>query len=284
MGDHRCWGRTRNLHRCGRVGGWRLFCDEHRRQPWVWFAFIVFTVIPGMAAIKSTWFSSNLETFHSTSTQNSTGLAEARAYRLLNKATIRFSSTLRDVMLAGTVEWLPKNRTEFFSDKGVQCLCRHTNAESAFGVNGELLITYVAAGAREDLSALHEGLNTASSKLDPDTYRAVSVVESAVLLNMLAQKDQVPLRFRENYAPLLCFGTEVQAQEFFANFESLIGELLKNSASIPADDQKWWSLFPDYPSGTRRGHNHFSESDLQGWLATHPGRDGKMLALSKEPG
>ena len=119
-----------------------------------------------------------------TSVTNEGGLkpAEARAYRSLNKATLRFSSTMRDVMLAGTDEWIPKDRAEFFSNKGIQILCRHTNAESAFGVNGEPTITYVAAGAREYLSALHEGLNAASNKLDSDTYRAASAVESAILL------------------------------------------------------------------------------------------------------
>jgi hypothetical protein len=284
MANRRCWGLSRNLHRCGRAGDWLLFCDEHSRQPYGWLVFLVFTVVAGTASIQSAWFQRvSPDAPPPTNTRDSSGVAEARAYRLLNKATIRFSSTLRDVMLAGTEGWLPRNRAEFFSDRGVVCLCRHTNAESAFGGHGQLLITYLATGAREYLSALHEVLNAAQSSVDPDTYRAASVVESAVLLNMLARKDQVPLRFRENYVPLLCFGTEDHAREFFVNFQSLVDALMKHSASIPVDEQEWWSLFPDYPNGARGGRNHFSEADLQQWLAAHPGRDGKVLALPRDP-
>src|SRR4051794_25740048 len=50
----RCLGITRNLHRCGRVGNWRIFCHEHRRQPLVWLSFILFTVVGGIASIYTT--------------------------------------------------------------------------------------------------------------------------------------------------------------------------------------------------------------------------------------
>jgi hypothetical protein len=49
----RCWGITRNLNRCGRDGEWRFFCSEHRRQPFVWLIFIIFTIIAGIASIYS---------------------------------------------------------------------------------------------------------------------------------------------------------------------------------------------------------------------------------------
>jgi hypothetical protein len=52
----RCLGITRNLHRCGRIGAWRLFCYEHRWQPLVWLSFIVFTVAAGTAQLYSTWW------------------------------------------------------------------------------------------------------------------------------------------------------------------------------------------------------------------------------------
>ena len=54
--QHRCWGRTRNLQRCGRIGDWRLFCDEHRFQPLGWLFVLVFTVVGGFASIQSAWF------------------------------------------------------------------------------------------------------------------------------------------------------------------------------------------------------------------------------------
>ena len=53
----RCYGLTKNLYRCGREGDWRWFCPEHRRQPVVWFIFILFTVVAGTASIYSAWFS-----------------------------------------------------------------------------------------------------------------------------------------------------------------------------------------------------------------------------------
>jgi hypothetical protein len=48
-----CFGITRNLTRCNRIGTWKLFCREHRRQPLVWLTFIIFTVIAGTASIYS---------------------------------------------------------------------------------------------------------------------------------------------------------------------------------------------------------------------------------------
>ncbi len=48
-----CWGLKRNLTRCQRTGDWRLFCDEHKRQPLVWLFTLVFTVIAGSASIYS---------------------------------------------------------------------------------------------------------------------------------------------------------------------------------------------------------------------------------------
>src|SRR5260370_11124097 len=53
----RCWGWTRNLRRCGREGNWKLFCDDHRRQPVVAIFILVFTVVAGAASIYSAWFS-----------------------------------------------------------------------------------------------------------------------------------------------------------------------------------------------------------------------------------
>lgn len=48
-----CFGITRNLTRCNRVGNWKLFCLEHQRQPLVWLSFIIFTVAAGIASIYS---------------------------------------------------------------------------------------------------------------------------------------------------------------------------------------------------------------------------------------
>src|SRR5579864_194392 len=53
----RCWGVTRNLHRCGRCGEWKLFCEDHKRQPLIAASFLLFTVIAGTASIYSAWFS-----------------------------------------------------------------------------------------------------------------------------------------------------------------------------------------------------------------------------------
>jgi hypothetical protein len=39
------------LNRCGRLGRWRLFCPEHRKQPIVWVFVLVFTVVSGTASI-----------------------------------------------------------------------------------------------------------------------------------------------------------------------------------------------------------------------------------------
>lgn len=47
----RCCGLTKNLCRCGRIGNWRFFCDEHSRQPLVWLFVVIFTVAGGAASI-----------------------------------------------------------------------------------------------------------------------------------------------------------------------------------------------------------------------------------------
>lgn len=49
----RCFGLTRNLNRCGRIGDWRFFCYEHKKQPLAWMAFFTFTVLGGAASIIS---------------------------------------------------------------------------------------------------------------------------------------------------------------------------------------------------------------------------------------
>lgn len=49
----RCFGLTRNLDRCGRRGDWRLFCQEHKKQPFVWLFVLIFTVGAGIASILS---------------------------------------------------------------------------------------------------------------------------------------------------------------------------------------------------------------------------------------
>jgi len=51
-----CWGRTRNLRRCGRLDEWKLFCNDHRFQPIIWLIFLVCTVGGGVASIQSAWF------------------------------------------------------------------------------------------------------------------------------------------------------------------------------------------------------------------------------------
>jgi len=52
----RCFGITRNLHRCGRMGDWRCFCYEHRWQPTIWLSFLLFTAVAGTASIYSAWW------------------------------------------------------------------------------------------------------------------------------------------------------------------------------------------------------------------------------------
>ncbi|WP_206747583.1 hypothetical protein, partial [Vibrio lentus] len=49
--NQRCFGRNANFTRCGRKGTWRLFCADHKNQ-WIgWLAFIIFTVLGGLASI-----------------------------------------------------------------------------------------------------------------------------------------------------------------------------------------------------------------------------------------
>ena len=58
-----CWGRTRSLHRCGRIGNWPrlrncgLFCDDHRFQPFTLFFLVVPFIadITGITSFYSAW-------------------------------------------------------------------------------------------------------------------------------------------------------------------------------------------------------------------------------------
>ena len=50
---NQCHGIKRNLTRCQRTGDWRWFCEEHKRQPLVWFFVLIFTVCAGGASIYS---------------------------------------------------------------------------------------------------------------------------------------------------------------------------------------------------------------------------------------
>lgn len=48
-----CFGLARNLNRCGRIGDWTVFCNEHHKQWISWVIFIVFTVGSGTLSIIS---------------------------------------------------------------------------------------------------------------------------------------------------------------------------------------------------------------------------------------
>jgi hypothetical protein len=48
---NRCWGLTKNFNRCGRKGDWRLFCEEHQKQPLGWIIFLIFSVEAGSLTI-----------------------------------------------------------------------------------------------------------------------------------------------------------------------------------------------------------------------------------------
>lgn len=52
----RCWGRLANLHRCGRKGDWRFFCEDHERQWIIFIFFLIFTVGGGTASIYAVFF------------------------------------------------------------------------------------------------------------------------------------------------------------------------------------------------------------------------------------
>ncbi len=58
--ERRCWAITRrgpNLSRCGRVGDWFIYCDQHRWQPVV-ILFLLFTVLGTIASYRGAgWFS-----------------------------------------------------------------------------------------------------------------------------------------------------------------------------------------------------------------------------------
>ena len=48
----RCWGITRNLHRCKRTGDWQFFCPEHQRQ-WIGWLFTSVSLIAAILGILS---------------------------------------------------------------------------------------------------------------------------------------------------------------------------------------------------------------------------------------
>ena len=48
--NRRCFGLTKTLHRCARRGEWRLFCQEHRRQPLTWSFTLLFTILTSLIA------------------------------------------------------------------------------------------------------------------------------------------------------------------------------------------------------------------------------------------
>ena len=49
----KCWGRTRNLSRCKRPPGSKLFCPVHRKQPLIWLYIGIFSILAGGASIYS---------------------------------------------------------------------------------------------------------------------------------------------------------------------------------------------------------------------------------------
>jgi len=50
----RCFGLTKNLNRCGRIGNWRVFCSEHNKQ-WLVFIFVAVFTVGGGGASLITW-------------------------------------------------------------------------------------------------------------------------------------------------------------------------------------------------------------------------------------
>jgi hypothetical protein len=58
----RCRGLTRTFRRCGRMGEWKLFCDDHRLQPFGALFVLVFTICAGGASIYSAWFTKPVNT------------------------------------------------------------------------------------------------------------------------------------------------------------------------------------------------------------------------------
>lgn len=66
----RCFGITRNLHRCSRIGDWKLFCSEHQRQPLAWLFVFVFTVLGGLASMQSAWWPSRVHDSERTNIRN----------------------------------------------------------------------------------------------------------------------------------------------------------------------------------------------------------------------
>jgi len=53
---NRCWGLTRSLRRCGRIGSWRFFCKDHRFQPVLALACVVVPMLANIASIYSALF------------------------------------------------------------------------------------------------------------------------------------------------------------------------------------------------------------------------------------
>jgi hypothetical protein len=78
-----CFGRTRNLHRCGRTGDWKCFCPEHRYQPLKLVFALVFTVAAGIASMHSAWWpkSSNLAPLQSLKVNMVDTLTAFKSYR-----------------------------------------------------------------------------------------------------------------------------------------------------------------------------------------------------------
>lgn len=50
---NRCWGLTRTMRRCGRIGPWRFFCKDHQFQPILALAFVIVPMLANIASIYS---------------------------------------------------------------------------------------------------------------------------------------------------------------------------------------------------------------------------------------
>jgi hypothetical protein len=59
----RCFGITRSLCRCRKVGPWKFFCHDHSKQPLLGIWVLVFTVAAGIASMQSAWFNRGEEVF-----------------------------------------------------------------------------------------------------------------------------------------------------------------------------------------------------------------------------
>jgi len=57
--ENRCWGvRPRYLQRCGRIGDWRFFYGEHKRQPIIWVVSLL-AILGAYASIHTAWFATD---------------------------------------------------------------------------------------------------------------------------------------------------------------------------------------------------------------------------------